>query len=147
MAGALTVEQVFDSLAIRVVGPKPWCERLTIDWHFTYLDESHRMTLSNGALIHHRVDGLVPTGDPDLRLTMTESALLGLLPGQGLDTTTQDGGPNTLHRLLALLDEPGPSFAFVTRCPISRAVASGGSDRRVAVRTGRPSRWVEWPAR
>jgi alkyl sulfatase BDS1-like metallo-beta-lactamase superfamily hydrolase len=114
MAGALTVEQVFDSLAIRVVGPKAWSERLTIDWHFTDLDESHRMTLSNGALIHHRIDGTAPTGDPDLTLTMTKPALLGLLAGQGLDGTTQDGDPNTLHRLLALLDEPDPSFAVVT---------------------------------
>jgi alkyl sulfatase BDS1-like metallo-beta-lactamase superfamily hydrolase len=114
MASALTVEQVFDSLAIRVVGPKAWSERVTIDWHFTDLEESHRMTLSNGALIHHRTDGTAPTGDPDLALTMTKPALLGLLAGQGLDATTQDGDPNTLQRLLALLDEPDPSFAIVT---------------------------------
>lgn len=113
MAGALTVEQVFDSLAIRVFGPKAWSERVTIDWHFTDLVESHRMTLSNGALIHHRVDGAAPTGEPDPRL-MTKPALLGLLAGQGLDGTTHDGDPNTLHRLLALLDEPDPSFAVVT---------------------------------
>jgi hypothetical protein len=65
-------------------------------------------------MIHHRIDGTAPTGDPDLTLSMTKPALLGLLAGQGLDGTTQDGDRNTLHRLLALLDEPDPSFAVVT---------------------------------
>ena len=33
MAGALTVDQLFDSLAIRVDGPRAWDEHLAIDWH------------------------------------------------------------------------------------------------------------------
>ena len=35
MAGALTIEQLFDSLAIRVDGPRAAAESLVIDWHFT----------------------------------------------------------------------------------------------------------------
>ena len=46
MAAALTVEQLFDSVAIRVNGPKAWSEHLTIDWHRTDLGERYRMTLS-----------------------------------------------------------------------------------------------------
>jgi alkyl sulfatase BDS1-like metallo-beta-lactamase superfamily hydrolase len=114
MAGALTVEQIFDSLAIRVVGPKAWSERLTIDWHIADLDESHRMTLSNGALIHHRIDDTAPIGGPDLTITMTKPQLLGLLAGHGLNGAKQEGDPNTIHRLLALLDEPDPGFAIIT---------------------------------
>ena len=49
---ALTVEQLFDSIAIRVNGPKAWSQTLTIDWNFTDVSSRHRMTLSNGALIH-----------------------------------------------------------------------------------------------
>jgi alkyl sulfatase BDS1-like metallo-beta-lactamase superfamily hydrolase len=52
MAAALTVEQLFDSVAIRVNGPKAWSEHLTIDWHFTDLGERYRMALSNGVLVH-----------------------------------------------------------------------------------------------
>src|SRR5262249_22193709 len=35
MASALTVEQLFDSIALRVDGPRAWPESLTIDWDFT----------------------------------------------------------------------------------------------------------------
>ena len=41
MATALTVEQLFDSVAVRVNGPKAWSEELTIDWRFTDLGESY----------------------------------------------------------------------------------------------------------
>ena len=42
MVGALTVDQLFDSLAIRVNGPKAWDEHLTIDWVFTDLGHTYR---------------------------------------------------------------------------------------------------------
>jgi alkyl sulfatase BDS1-like metallo-beta-lactamase superfamily hydrolase len=54
MAAALTVEQLFDSVAIRVNGPKAWSETMTIDWHFTDLGERYRMSLSNGVLVHYQ---------------------------------------------------------------------------------------------
>ena len=54
LAPALTVTQLFDSIAIRIVGPKAWDGRLTIAWHVTDLDEHYHMELSNGALIHRR---------------------------------------------------------------------------------------------
>ena len=53
MAAALTVEQLFDSIAIRVNGPKAWSESMTIDWHVTDLGERYRMSLSNGVLVHY----------------------------------------------------------------------------------------------
>ncbi len=52
MASALSVEQLFDSIAIRIDGPKAWDLRITIDWVFTDLAEEVRMTLSNGVLVH-----------------------------------------------------------------------------------------------
>ena len=57
MAAALTVEQLFDSVVIRVNGPKAWSEHLTIDWHFTDLDQRYRMSLSNGVLVHYQNPG------------------------------------------------------------------------------------------
>jgi len=68
MAAALTVTQVFDSIAIRIDGPRAWGTSATIRWHFTDEEETYRMELSNGVLIHY------PTGrsDPaDLVVTLT----------------------------------------------------------------------------
>jgi alkyl sulfatase BDS1-like metallo-beta-lactamase superfamily hydrolase len=111
MLSALTVEQVFDSLAIRVNGPRAWSQEFIIDWEFTDLKLGYRMTLSNGALIHWE------SGEPggaDLTLTLTKDALLGMLAGQGMDGVTASGDQGVLSRLLALLDEPDPAFAIVT---------------------------------
>lgn len=108
---ALTVDQLFDSIAIRVNGPKAWSQALTIDWDFTDENTRHRMTLSNGALIHWA--GPAP-GAADLTLTLTKPQLLGLLAGHGLEGVHTAGDVGALHRLLGLLDTPDPGFAIVT---------------------------------
>lgn len=41
MASALSATQVFDSLAIRVSGPRAWDEKLSILWKITERDPSH----------------------------------------------------------------------------------------------------------
>ena len=57
MAPALTVTQLFDSIAIRIDGPKAWSERLRINWVVggDGPAATYRMELSNGALIHFPV--------------------------------------------------------------------------------------------
>ncbi|GAA3246042.1 alkyl/aryl-sulfatase [Nonomuraea helvata] len=108
---ALTVEQVFDSLAIRVDGPRAWNERLSIDWHLTDLGERHRTTLSNGALIHQRE----PADETaDLTLRLTKEQLVGLLSGKGVEGVEREGDTAALQRLVAVLDRPVPDFAIVT---------------------------------
>ena len=111
MASALTITQVFDSVAIRINGPKAWDTTATIRWHFTDVDQSYRMELSNGVLIHY------PTGrsDPaDLVVTLTKSQLLGLLSGSGSDGIAMDGDATTISRIVALTDRPDPAFPIVT---------------------------------
>ncbi|MFE7168359.1 alkyl/aryl-sulfatase [Streptomyces sp. NPDC057616] len=112
MAGALSVEQVFDSLAIRVNGPRAWDESLTLHWHFTDLGEMYRMTLHNGVLIHSRTGS--PADGADLGLSLTKADLLGMLAGKGLETIRHTGDPTALKTLLSVLDEPDPDFAIVT---------------------------------
>ncbi|GAA0437504.1 beta-lactamase-like protein [Acrocarpospora corrugata] len=108
---ALTTEQIFDSLAIRVHGPNAWNERFTIDWHLTDLDELHRTTMSNGVLIHQKT----PSGDrADLTLRLTRQDLLGLFTGDAPDVIDHDGDLTVLQRLTAVLEEPAPDFAIVT---------------------------------
>ncbi|WP_371778030.1 alkyl/aryl-sulfatase [Streptosporangium subroseum] len=111
MLSALTAQQIFDALAIRVHGPNAWNERFAIDWHLTDLDERHRTTMSNGVLIHQRTP---PADQADLTLHLTRQRLLGLLSGGGADGIDHDGDMTVLQRLTAVLEEPTPDFAIVT---------------------------------
>lgn len=111
MAAALSVEQLFDSIAIRVDGPRAWSERLTIDWHVTDLDEHHRMTLSNGVLIHYRDP---EPSEVDLTLTLTKQQLLGMLASGSVEGIEHEGDLGAIGRLMAVLEEQHPDFAIVT---------------------------------
>jgi alkyl sulfatase BDS1-like metallo-beta-lactamase superfamily hydrolase len=111
MAGALTIEQLFDSVAIRLNGPKAWSEELSIEWSFTDLEERYRMELSNGVLIHRPVR---TSDDADLTVTLTKPQLLAMLGGGGTDGVRFDGDAGILSRLLGLLDTPDPMFPIVT---------------------------------
>jgi alkyl sulfatase BDS1-like metallo-beta-lactamase superfamily hydrolase len=111
MATALTITQIFDSIAIRIDGPRAWDAAATIRWHFTDMDETYRMELSNGVLVHY------PTGrsDPaDLVVKLTKPQLLGLLAGSGTDTVTMDGDVTAITRIVELTDAPDPAFTIVT---------------------------------
>ena len=54
MLAALSIEQIFDSIAIRIDGPKAWDLDFAVDWHFTDIDEKWRTTLSNGVFVPER---------------------------------------------------------------------------------------------
>ena len=107
---ALTIEQLIDTIAIRVNGPRAWAEKLVLDLDVTDVGERHRLTLSNGALTHRTVSG--PDASVDLTLTLTKVALLALLGGASpqLDSA---GDLTVLQRLMSVLDEPDPNFAIV----------------------------------
>ncbi|NUP01890.1 MAG: MBL fold metallo-hydrolase [Nonomuraea sp.] len=111
LIGALTVEQIFDSLAIRVDGPKAWHESLAIDWHLTDLEERHRTTLANGVLVQQVSP---PDEAVDLTLRLTRAQLLGLLAGKGVEGVEREGDITVLQRLVAVLDSPSRDFAVVT---------------------------------
>ncbi|MGD6749028.1 alkyl/aryl-sulfatase [Streptomyces sp. BH105] len=111
MASALSVTQIFDSLAIRVNGPRAWDVHLSIVWKVIDLAETHRMELSNGALVHFPEPR---DTEADLTVTLTKAQLLDILAGHGLDGIGQQGDATALARLFGLLDEPDPNFAIVT---------------------------------
>jgi alkyl sulfatase BDS1-like metallo-beta-lactamase superfamily hydrolase len=112
MAGALTIEQLFDSLAIRVDGPRAATESLVIDWHFTDTGVTVRLALSNGALI--QTQNPRTQAAANLTLTLTKPQLLGLLAGHGLDGIEHTGEPAALSKLMGLLDTPDPAFPVIT---------------------------------
>ncbi len=109
---ALTVEQVFDSLAIRVNGPKAWDCDVTIDWKFTDLNRQVRLRLSNGVLVHAAPP---PGAKPaDLTITLGKAQLLRMIATQSLDDVRMDGDPKQVATLLGVLDTPNRQFAIVT---------------------------------
>jgi alkyl sulfatase BDS1-like metallo-beta-lactamase superfamily hydrolase len=112
MARALTIDQLFDSVAIRINGPRAWDEHLTIDWVFTDVGHTYRLELTNGVLIQH----LDPAdGSTDLTVTLNKPQLIGLLTGAvGLDGIATDGDLGVVQRLLAVIEAPTPGFAIVT---------------------------------
>jgi alkyl sulfatase BDS1-like metallo-beta-lactamase superfamily hydrolase len=108
---ALSAEELFDSIAIRVDGPRAWDEHLTIDWRFTDLGRVYRTTLRNGVLVQ---EADPDPGDTDLTLVLTKVELLALLGGSGFEGIEMAGDVGVLERLLALVDRGGAHFPIVT---------------------------------
>jgi alkyl sulfatase BDS1-like metallo-beta-lactamase superfamily hydrolase len=111
MARAMTVTQLFDTIAIRIDGPRAAGTALSVLWHFTDTGEHYRMELSNGVLIHYPTRH---TQDAGLALALTHPQLLRLLASGSLQGIDTDGDPGVLKTLLSLTDEPDPSFPIVT---------------------------------
>lgn len=108
---ALTIEQIFDSIAIRIDGPKAWGERFAIDWHLTDLDERWRTSLSNGVFVP---EADPPSGDVNLTVTLTKAQLLRLLGGKGLDEIETSGDVSVLQTLVGVVDTVDLNFPIVT---------------------------------
>ena len=111
VAAALTVGQLFDSIAIRVNGPEAWDKEVTIAWDFTDLKEEVWLRLSNGVLVHtHAANGT----SADLTVTLTKPQLLHLLATGSLDGAETTGDQGALRTLFGVLDTPDNQFAIVT---------------------------------
>ncbi len=109
LLAALSPEQVFDAIAIRVDGPRAAELALTIGVALTDDGTSHRLELRNGVLVHHEA----PIEDAALVIRTTRAALPGLLTGSqgGL---TLEGDASLLAGLMSVLEAPDPDFAIVT---------------------------------
>ncbi|MFV0432586.1 MAG: alkyl/aryl-sulfatase [Leucobacter sp.] len=113
MLNQLSPGQIFDSMAIRVNGPRAWNDSLSLDVVFEDLGETHRLTLSNGALIHR--ERIETDGDADATLSAaTKLRLIAFFAGDtespGIEIT---GDAAALGRLAAVIDEPDPNFEIV----------------------------------
>jgi alkyl sulfatase BDS1-like metallo-beta-lactamase superfamily hydrolase len=111
LASALTVTQLFDTVAIRINGPEAAQAQLSILWDLTDSGERYFMELSNGALIHY------PTSRSpaaDLTISLTRAQLAGLLASGSTQAVQADGDLGVLKTLIDLTDAPDPNFAIVT---------------------------------
>jgi alkyl sulfatase BDS1-like metallo-beta-lactamase superfamily hydrolase len=118
MLRALTVAQVFDSVGIRVDGPRAWDEHLRFAWVVSDQDVTYAVELRNGVL-NHRAVAAAPAGVT--AFTSTRLALIGLVTGQleltaalADGTVSVAGDPQVLGQLVSLLAPVDPDFAIVT---------------------------------
>lgn len=114
MLSQLTCEQIFDSLAIRVNGPRSWDVDIAVEITFADTALNYRLTLRNGVLVHRKV-----TADPaTATVTMTladKTRLLAVAMGDFSAPGLQlSGDRGALQALLDALDRPDPNFSIVT---------------------------------
>ncbi|OSC41421.1 alkyl/aryl-sulfatase [Mycobacterium decipiens] len=113
----LTPDQIFDSIAIRVNGPRSWDLEIAIDITLAGQgepDTNYRLTLRNGVLVHRRVAGDSATANVTVKLESKFRLLavaLGDFSSPGLEVS---GDPTALQSLLGVLDEPDPNFNIIT---------------------------------
>ncbi|KAA0085512.1 MBL fold metallo-hydrolase [Mycolicibacterium sp. P9-64] len=110
----LTPEQLFDSFAISVNGPKAWDLDLAIDVTFSDVATNYRLTLRNGVLVYRKVAADASTA----AATVTLASRLRLLTFAAGDTASPGidvtGDATALPSLMGVLDRPNPGFDIVT---------------------------------
>jgi alkyl sulfatase BDS1-like metallo-beta-lactamase superfamily hydrolase len=116
--GALTVSQVFDSIAIRIDGPRAWDTYLRISWVIADEDAVYVTELRNGVLNHHTIDEVIAG---TTTLTLTRGALIAIVTGQlelaaalADGTLSVQGDPTLLQGLMGLVSPVDRDFAIVT---------------------------------
>ncbi|MGA9284029.1 MAG: alkyl sulfatase dimerization domain-containing protein [Solirubrobacteraceae bacterium] len=118
VAKALSLEQLWDAMGVRLDGPRAWNVKIVLAWDFTDVSEQWTVSVENGAL--SAVQGrLAPGADATVTLTRTafDAVLLGEGDGpqlfaSGAIAVAGDGAK--LGEFLGLLDEGDPVFAIVT---------------------------------
>ncbi|MFF3391830.1 alkyl/aryl-sulfatase [Streptomyces sp. NPDC002669] len=118
LLGALTLDQLFDALAVRVDGPGSWDADICVRW-LPKGGDPVTLRLRNGVLTH--VTGEGPAAcEPDVEVTLGEDDLRAVLLGAtALPDLVERGGaevagdPGRVAELLGHLDEPDPDFAVV----------------------------------
>ncbi|KAE8377056.1 beta-lactamase-like protein [Aspergillus bertholletiae] len=120
---ALDLEQLFDTIAINVDGPKAWSQSFTIDFMIMDMSKGWHLNLSNGAVTGHEIEYRGPSNATDASFTiwLTHMDLASLIAGdrKNLDGLTTAGDVTCWETLASLLTAPDPAFAIVTPRAIS----------------------------
>lgn len=114
MMAQLTPEQMFDTLAISINGPRAWDLDLAIDMTFIDPGTNYRLTLRNGVLVYRQC----PADDSTATARVELAHKMRLLAAAGGDFTSPGlsvtGDAGALQALLGALDRPDPGFNIVT---------------------------------
>jgi alkyl sulfatase BDS1-like metallo-beta-lactamase superfamily hydrolase len=118
LLGALSVEQILSSVAIRVDGPKAWDVHLVLSFVISDLDETYVFELRNG-VANHRLTAAPAPGSTTL--TLARRTLIGLFTGRvdfasalGDGTIVLDGDPTALGTLVSVIGSIERNFPIVT---------------------------------
>jgi alkyl sulfatase BDS1-like metallo-beta-lactamase superfamily hydrolase len=118
VAKALSLEQLWDAMGVRLDGPRAWDTKIVLAWDFTDVGEQWTVSIENGAL--SAVHGLLAPG-ADAKVTLTRTAFDAVLLGEGdgpelfaSGAIAVAGDGAKLGEFLGLLDEGDPVFAIVT---------------------------------
>lgn len=118
LLGNTPVERFLDSMAVRLDGPAADGKRMTFNFVFTDVGETHVVELVNAVLHHRRAE---PLADADATVRLTRDLLVRLGTGEaGLKDVVMsealevEGSRLKLLSFLSLLDKPDGQFAIVT---------------------------------
>ncbi len=110
----LTPEQMFDTFAININGPRAWDLNLAIDVTFQDVATNYRLSLRNGVLVYRKVAAEPGTA----QATVTLANKLRLLAFAAGDTNSPgvevSGDATALPTLLSVVDRPDPAFDIIT---------------------------------
>ncbi|MFF8958043.1 alkyl/aryl-sulfatase [Streptomyces sp. NPDC014894] len=119
MLAALTTGQIFESMAVRLDGPRAAAHRLLLRWEFTGPDEVWTLLVGNGVLTPMRGDA--PGGEkPQLTLRLERATLDQILAQRttfadaiGSGAVTIEGDAGVLATFHGLLERPRRDFPIV----------------------------------
>lgn len=115
---SMTVEMIFDSMAVRLNGPKAVDQDLLVNFDFTDTGEQYALRIANGVLTYTSGN---PAPDATATMRIKRTALDALILGQrpldeimAAGDLTIDGDGNALLGLFGLLEQADSAFAIVT---------------------------------
>jgi alkyl sulfatase BDS1-like metallo-beta-lactamase superfamily hydrolase len=118
LAGALTIEQILSSIAVRIDGPRVWDQHVVVSWEFTDLDAIHITELRSGTLIHRASASAAPNAT---RVVLTKPTFLAVIAGALPVADATASGVIEVHgdvqEIAQLFDAVGsvdPDFPIVT---------------------------------
>ncbi|MGY6502630.1 MAG: alkyl/aryl-sulfatase [Acidimicrobiales bacterium] len=118
LLAALSVEQIFDAIGVRVNGPAAAGKHIVVNWRFTDLDEDHVLGLENGALHHvpgrHDDAATVTVTLPKVLLGQIMMGATSFVDEAAAGAIELDGDANALVELFGCLDRFGSWFPIVT---------------------------------
>jgi alkyl sulfatase BDS1-like metallo-beta-lactamase superfamily hydrolase len=109
----LTPEQMFDTFAININGPRAWDLDVAVDVTFLDTATNYRLTLRNGVLVYRKRPAEGATAQSTIKLA-NKMRLLAFAVGDtdspGLQIT---GDAEALPSIIAVVDRPDPGFNIV----------------------------------
>jgi alkyl sulfatase BDS1-like metallo-beta-lactamase superfamily hydrolase len=109
----LTPEQMFDTFAINLNGPRAWDLDVAVDITFLDTATNYRVTVRNGVLVYRKRPADESTAQATIKCA-NKMRLLAFAVGDadspGLEVT---GDANALPSIIAVVDQPNPSFNII----------------------------------